>query len=483
MSLTGHWVDDDWNLQKRVLNFCLVPDHKGETLGEKIEECLLEWDIGNIFTITVDNASSNNSAITYLKTVSKDWQGVILDNEFIHIRCCTHIVNLIVKSALEYIDNSVKKIRNAILYVRSSPGRLEQFKKCVEKEKIPDRSLLSLDVETRWNATYLMLLSAVKFEKAFFRLAKENKTFRDHFGANGPPNVQDWEYAKDFIVLMKPFCDVTVRLSGSQYVTSTLFFHDFITIHDKLVKLSRRTDRNWSLMAVEMKNKFEKYWGNVTDMNPLLFMAVALDPRFKLKFIDFSCKLLYDRVKAKEFTSTIESGLTRLYEFYVEADAGTSSDSRNSNQQPPFNIDEGVDDISSILASQFALHLKEIENREMNSELTRFLKENCEENNEKFDILNWWKVNSRKYPVLSKLAKDILAVPVSTVASESAFSTSGRIISSFRTSLSPKMVEALICGQSWIRQSHRNVDLEEIIRDLKNCEALEEELADLNCGD
>ncbi|CAO2044570.1 unnamed protein product [Urochloa humidicola] len=371
MSLTGHWVDDDWNLQKRVLNFCLVPDHKGETLGEKIEECLLEWDIGNIFTITVDNASSNNSAITYLKTVSKDWQGVILDNEFIHIRCCTHIVNLIVKSALEYIDNSVKKIRNAILYVRSSPGRLEQFKKCVEKEKIPDRSLLSLDVETRWNATYLMLLSAVKFEKAFFRLAKENKTFRDHFGANGPPNVQDWEYAKDFIVLMKPFCDVTVRLSGSQ----------------------------------------------------------------------------------------------------------------NSNQQPPFNIDEGVDDISSILASQFALHLKEIENREMNSELTRFLKENCEENNEKFDILNWWKVNSRKYPVLSKLAKDILAVPVSTVASESAFSTSGRIISSFRTSLSPKMVEALICGQSWIRQSHRNVDLEEIIRDLKNCEALEEELADLNCGD
>ena len=52
MSLTAHWVDD-WVLQKRVLNLCLFPDHKGETFGEKIEECLLEWDIDNIFTVTV----------------------------------------------------------------------------------------------------------------------------------------------------------------------------------------------------------------------------------------------------------------------------------------------------------------------------------------------------------------------------------------------------------------------------------------------
>jgi hypothetical protein len=72
ISLTGHWVDDNWKLHKRVLNFCVVPDHKGETLGEKIEECLLEWGIGNILTITVDNASSNNTAISHLKTVSKD---------------------------------------------------------------------------------------------------------------------------------------------------------------------------------------------------------------------------------------------------------------------------------------------------------------------------------------------------------------------------------------------------------------------------
>ncbi|PON95663.1 HAT, C-terminal dimerization domain containing protein [Trema orientale] len=48
------------------------------------------------------------------------------------------------------------------------------------------------------------------------------------------------------------------------------------------------------------------------------------------------------------------------------------------------------------------------------------------------------------------MAKDLLAVHVSTVASESAFSTGGRILDPFRSSLSPRMVEALICSKNWL---------------------------------
>ncbi|KAA0032874.1 transposase [Cucumis melo var. makuwa] len=40
-----------------------------------------------------------------------------------------------------------------------------------------------------------------------------------------------------------------------------------------------------------------------------------------------------------------------------------------------------------------------------------------------FDILQWWKMNSERFEVLGCMARDILAIPVSTVASESAFST------------------------------------------------------------
>ena len=48
------------------------------------------------------------------------------------------------------------------------------------------------------------------------------------------------------------------------------------------------------------------------------------------------------------------------------------------------------------------------------------------------------------------MARDILAIPVSTVASESAFSTSGRVITPHRTRLTHDTLEALMCAQNWL---------------------------------
>ena len=53
--------------------------------------------------------------------------------------------------------------------------------------------------------------------------------------------------------------------------------------------------------------------------------------------------------------------------------------------------------------------------------------------------------------MLSKLARDVLVVPVSTIASESAFSTGGHIFDPFRSSLSPLMVQNLVCAQDWLQ--------------------------------
>ena len=82
MCLTAHFIDDDWKLQKRIINFCQVEDHKGDTLGKKIEMCLLEWNIDSIFTLTVDNASSNNNIIKFLKRKQKIGKGVFWSMSF-----------------------------------------------------------------------------------------------------------------------------------------------------------------------------------------------------------------------------------------------------------------------------------------------------------------------------------------------------------------------------------------------------------------
>lgn len=83
------------------------------------------------------------------------------------------------------------------------------------------------------------------------------------------------------------------------------------------------------------------------------------------------------------------------------------------------------------------------------TELGKYLKED-EDEDEKFDLMEWWKLHAARYPVVSKMARDILAVPVSSVASECAFSTCGRVLTDFRSSLTPKSVQALICAQDWL---------------------------------
>lgn len=108
--------------------------------------------------------------------------------------------------------------------------------------------------------------------------------------------------------------------------------------------------------------------------------------------------------------------------------------------------------------------------RDSKSELDKYLKEDTEDESDKFDMLNWWKVNSPRFPILSLVARDVLAIPVSTVASESVFSTSGRVLDAFRSSLSPTIAEGLICTQNWLRTTSIPVDVAESSEDIQKIE-------------
>ena len=168
MVLTAHFIDRDWKLHKRIINFSQIENHRGETIGKEVEKCLKQWGIERVLTLTVDNASSNDTAIAYLKKRFK--HGLVLNGDFLHVRCCAHILNLIVCDGLKDVNDSLNRIRNAVRFVRSSLDRLAKFNKCIEEENISSKSMLCLDVQIRWNSTYLMLDAAEKFEKAFERL-------------------------------------------------------------------------------------------------------------------------------------------------------------------------------------------------------------------------------------------------------------------------------------------------------------------------
>ena len=66
------------------------------------------------------------------------------------------------------------------------------------------------------------------------------------------------------------------------------------------------------------------------------------------------------------------------------------------------------------------------------------------------NILDYWRGQQARYPDLTAMARDILAIPVSTVASESAFSVGAKVIDKYRTAMKSDITEALICTKDWM---------------------------------
>ncbi|KAF8413841.1 hypothetical protein HHK36_001835 [Tetracentron sinense] len=69
MSLTGHYLDANWVLQKKILSFKHVPPpHTGVAIADVIYKCLVEWGIEHkISAITLDNASANDVMIRSIR--------------------------------------------------------------------------------------------------------------------------------------------------------------------------------------------------------------------------------------------------------------------------------------------------------------------------------------------------------------------------------------------------------------------------------
>ena len=101
------------------------------------------------------------------------------------------------------------------------------------------------------------------------------------------------------------------------------------------------------------------------------------------------------------------------------------------------------------------------------NELDDYLNDRREKFSDESYILVWWRINGNRYKIVSQMAKDVLAIQVSTVASESAFSTGGRILDPFRSSLSPKMVQTLICGKNWLSSKKEPLALRQYMDDVE----------------
>ena len=121
--------DQDWTLQKRIIAFRMMEyPHSGQNIYNHVMSGISE----RIFSITFDNASANDYSIKIFQRNLTPPHG----GKFYHIRCCCHILNLIVQDGMQVFNVHIQKIRDAILFLRSSNARISDFRKFCQSLEI-----------------------------------------------------------------------------------------------------------------------------------------------------------------------------------------------------------------------------------------------------------------------------------------------------------------------------------------------------------
>ncbi|XP_033130756.1 zinc finger BED domain-containing protein RICESLEEPER 2-like isoform X1 [Brassica rapa] len=398
------------------------------------------------------------------------------------------------------------------------------------------RGSLPMDIKTRWNSTFLMLSRALQFRTAFDRMEAEDRLYNDYFlemenGVKrcGPPSLRDWsavEKLKRFLII---FYNSTLVVSASTTVNSYKCYGKIVTIERNLTALANSFDPELKVKASEMLQKFLKYWDGIKSVNRMLILATVFDPRKKMQFAKLCFEKLYEK-ESLESNAMLESvGDLLRYLFYnhefnlrnlnnsasktcinilfmfldlrsmfkeyntrLRGSTGEASQSNHasSSQPPPESQDQGPDRME-LVVEDFGYERMDYVYKEMvaekgedsRDELEVYLKEAVETPKlllgVEFDILAWWKVHKMKYHVLAEMARDLLAMQVSSVASKSAFSTSGRILEPYRSCLTHYMIEVLMCTEQWmhadIKVSERVTTNEQILADVELLDRLQKE--------
>ncbi|CAN1169867.1 Zinc finger BED domain-containing protein RICESLEEPER 2 [Linum perenne] len=295
-----------------------------------------------------------------------------------------------------------------------------------------------------------MLEAAEKYEAAFKLLEGNDKNFKSYLLRQkyqnetlGTPTPFDWNNVRMLMKYLKFFYDLTIRVSGTFYVTTHLFCKELCDVFDEIAEMEGSYDSEVREMAYRIKLKVAKYLLEDDDvpnakLNRLLYIAVILDPRQKFEYVEFILSRMYGLESGGKLANEVKDGILEMFRYYkqrLEAiDRGNRKGSRSELEK--YLSTDNDDEILTV--EDFNAY--------------------------NYDVLGW-KRNEMRYPILSTMARHILAAPITIVASELTFSTGGRILDAFRTSLTPKIVEAVICCRDWISDDSELVideeDLEE----------------------
>jgi hypothetical protein len=218
---------------------------------EELYESLVDWNLDEkISTVTLDNCTTNDAVIPSL--VRKIGKSKLMnDGKLLHMRSCTHILNLIVKDGPESLKNTIENIRESVAYWTTTPKRIEKFEEIAKFVKVHMKTKINLDCKTRWNSTFNMLNIALPYKVVFIRASRVDKQY------TCLPSEEEYNFAVEVVERLRIFNDITELFSGTQYVTANIYFMKICEIRVKIRQWSTYGNPLLEAMSANMIAKFD----------------------------------------------------------------------------------------------------------------------------------------------------------------------------------------------------------------------------------
>lgn len=441
LCLTAHYIDESWQLQTKILNFIMVDPSQTEDMhSEVIMTCLMDWDIDRkLFSMNFDTCSDNDNIVFRIRDRLSQNRFLYCNGQLFDVRCAINVINLMIQDALEALREVTQKIRESIRYIRSTQAVQEKFTEMIQEVRVQSQKCICLDNPSRWNSTYVMLRVALEHREAFSLLQENDPVF------TVCPSDTEWDRASMVSGYVKLFVEVTHVFTRSKSSTSNIYFPELCDIYLQLIEWCKNSDDCISSIALKMRSKFEEYWERC---GLGLAVAAMLDPRFKMKLVEY----YYPQIYGSSSSERIDDVFDCVKALYNEHSIGSPLASLDQGLAWQVGGSAGCSLASRDRLMGFDKFLHETSQGEgTKSDLDKYLEEPLFPRNVDFSILNWWKVHTPRYPILSMMARNVLAIPMSRVALESAINTGGRVLNHNWSSLNPSTVQALMCSQDWIR--------------------------------
>jgi hypothetical protein len=452
LGIVGHWISEGFEYEEYVIDFVkLKGEHTGNNLAYEVKKSLQKLQCSNkLIAVTGDNASNN-------KTLSEKLLELLPRSRFEEgylVNCLNHTIALICKDVLndlnsgtpfltkrflddqtqdhvqasEETSSPIRKIRTLALYVKRSPQRVDKWKEsCTAVEVQP--KFIQTDVITRWNSTYRMINDAIQLKPVIEHYIDHNYNL-DSLKIR----VSEWKLLEHVQRILGLFSEFTDFLSQKEPLLS-ISLQIYYGMVDTLIDMSQRREEFADLPDVVVNSvlrasaHFHDYYTKV-DANDAYFIASFLDPRYKSRWLEMHIDLDI----AKNIKQQMIIKLKQKY----------SSDST-------VLVEESVPDIprttavSSLLKRVYCIASVSKDQ----SDIDQYFIDPNVPNYEGFHLLRWWKENKTRYPLMSRVACDYLAIAATSTSVERMFNGGRDVIGIRRCSLNAESITALMFLKSY----------------------------------